>query len=63
MCDFPRRESIVLGTTDFTPDDVKSLVEQHGKEYKGDQYHLLNKNCNHFSSSLAMVSNYALPAR
>lgn len=49
------RESIVVGTTDFAPDDVRSIVEQHGREYRGDQYHLLNKNCNHFSSSLIQV--------
>ena len=55
------RESIVVGTTDFGPDDVHSLVEQLGKEFKGDQYHLLNKNCNHFSSALAQVQHFSLP--
>ena len=49
------RESIILGTTDFTPSDVKKIIDQLGKEYRGDQYHLLNKNCNHFSSVMAQV--------
>ena len=50
------RETIVIGTTDFNPNDVKSLIELLGKEYRGDQYHLLNKNCNHFSSALLQVN-------
>ena len=51
------RETIPIGTTDFNPDDVKNIVENLGKEFRGDQYHLLNKNCNHFSTSLTQVNN------
>ncbi len=49
------RETIVIGRTDFNPDDVKNIVENLGKEFRGDQYHLLNKNCNHFSTALTQV--------
>lgn len=50
------RESIVIGTTDFLEEDVRNIIEQLGREYKGDQYHLLNKNCNHFTAALLEVS-------
>ena len=49
------RESIVLGTTDFSPDDIRKMLDQLGNEFKGDQYHLLNKNCNHFTQALLQV--------
>jgi len=52
------RESIMIGTTDFLEVDVRSIIEQLGKEYRGDQYHLLNKNCNHFSSALLEVGSW-----
>ncbi|XP_067002815.1 deubiquitinase DESI2 isoform X1 [Anabrus simplex] len=52
---FQFRQSVHLGHTDFTEDDVKRIVAELGKDFRGDRYHLMNKNCNHFSGSFSLI--------
>jgi len=49
---FKFKESIHLGETDFSAYEVKRMIETLGEEYRGDSYHLITKNCNHFSQYL-----------
>lgn len=46
------REAIEVGTTDLTPAEVHEVVLQMGATYRGNRYHLLQMNCNTFSSDL-----------
>merc|ERR1712126_640031 len=34
---------------------VEKILEQLGKEYRGDRYHLMNRNCNHFSGAFSRI--------
>lgn len=45
------------------PQEVQEVVQQLGNEYRGNAYHLLERNCNHFSDELAfkLTGNHAPP--
>mmetsp|Transcript_5409 Transcript_5409/g.7316 ORF Transcript_5409/g.7316 Transcript_5409/m.7316 type:complete len:199 (+) Transcript_5409:327-923(+) len=46
------RGSVLVGRTRLSPQEVEDLCDQLGDEYRGNQYHLLSRNCNHFTNSL-----------
>ena len=46
------RESICLGPTSLTRAEVKQLLVQLGRKYKGNSYNLLQCNCNTFAEEL-----------
>ena len=31
------------------------ILEELGRDYRGDRYHLMNRNCNHFSGSFSQI--------
>lgn len=31
------------------------ILEELGRDYRGDRYHLMNRNCNHFSGAFAQI--------
>ncbi|EFN83300.1 UPF0326 protein FAM152A, partial [Harpegnathos saltator] len=52
---FRYRQSVHIGYTDFTEEDVSRIITELGKDFRGDRYHLMNKNCNHFSSQFTLI--------
>ncbi|CAG0885142.1 unnamed protein product [Cyprideis torosa] len=52
---FRFRESILLGHTSFTPDEVREMVDEIGEHFTGSSYHLTQRNCNHFTNILAQL--------
>ena len=57
------RESVVIGETDMDPQEVQEVVQQLGGTYRGNAYHLLERNCNHFSDELChkLTGHHAPP--
>ncbi|XP_021739444.1 deSI-like protein At4g17486 [Chenopodium quinoa] len=51
---FTFRKSILIGRTDLGAKEVRALMEKLSKEYFGNTYHLISKNCNHFCNDLCI---------
>lgn len=47
---FRFKETIEIGRTDFTKQEIEQIVVLMGRDFRGIDYHLMNKNCNNFSS-------------
>lgn len=43
-----------MGNTSLSHDELRSFIEDVSTEYYGDTYHLIVKNCNHFTNDLTM---------
>ena len=48
------RRSVLLGTTNMSPVEFRSFMESISGKYHGDTYHLIAKNCNHFTDEVCM---------
>lgn len=46
------RERVVIGRTELSPQQVQDVVQEMGATFKGNSYHLLQRNCNTFSNEL-----------
>ncbi|KAG9456506.1 hypothetical protein H6P81_001014 [Aristolochia fimbriata] len=49
---FIYRSSITLGTLNMPPSEFRAFMENLASEYHGDTYHLISKNCNHFTDDV-----------
>ncbi|KDP46224.1 hypothetical protein JCGZ_10064 [Jatropha curcas] len=49
---FKFRKSILMGTTCLDPFQIREFMERQSASYIGDTYHLIVKNCNHFSEDI-----------
>lgn len=50
---FLYRCSILLGQTTMPPAEFRTFIESIATEYHGDTYHLISKNCNHFTDDVS----------
>ncbi|KAK9360137.1 PPPDE putative peptidase domain-containing protein [Lipomyces starkeyi] len=48
------KTSILHGYTSYSPAEVHAIISDLSSEYMGTSYHLLYKNCNHFTNSLLL---------
>lgn len=46
------RRSVLLGSTDMSHSEFRSFMEEISRKYHGDTYHLIAKNCNHFTDDV-----------
>ncbi|XP_058009492.1 deSI-like protein At4g17486 isoform X1 [Hevea brasiliensis] len=48
------RRSLLLGSTNLSCSEVRSFMEHLSAKYHGDTYHLIAKNCNHFTDEVCL---------
>lgn len=48
------RRSVLLGSTDMSRSEFRSFMEHLSAKYHGDSYHLIAKNCNHFTDEVCL---------
>ncbi|KAJ8754298.1 hypothetical protein K2173_002749 [Erythroxylum novogranatense] len=48
------RRSVLLGNTEMSRSEVRSFMEHISAKYHGDTYHLIAKNCNHFTDEVCL---------
>jgi hypothetical protein len=51
---FIYRCSINLGQINISPTEFRTFIENMASEYHGDTYHLISKNCNHFTDDFSL---------
>ncbi|KAJ4954095.1 hypothetical protein NE237_030927 [Protea cynaroides] len=51
---FVYRRSVLLGSTDMTRSELRLFMEHISGKYHGDTYHLIAKNCNHFTDDVCI---------
>lgn len=51
---FAFRRSVWLGTTKMSRSEFHTFIEDLSEKYYGDNYHLIAKNCNHFTDEVCM---------
>ncbi|XP_061368270.1 deSI-like protein At4g17486 [Gastrolobium bilobum] len=57
------RRSVLLGSTDMSISEFRSFMERLSAKYHGDTYHLIAKNCNHFTDEVCQqLTGNPIPA-
>ncbi|KAM7525507.1 hypothetical protein LguiA_015409 [Lonicera macranthoides] len=51
---FVFRRSVLLGSTDMSRSEFRSFMEHISAKFHGDTYHLIAKNCNHFTDEICL---------
>jgi len=49
---FVYRKTVWLGTTELSREEFRSFIETLAGKYHGNTYHLISKNCNHFTDDV-----------
>ncbi|CAJ0840490.1 9980_t:CDS:2, partial [Entrophospora sp. SA101] len=48
------KDSILIGYTKYDKEEIKNIIQELSKEWKGNTYRLLTRNCNHFTNELCL---------